>query len=246
LNRKTLNRKTWNRKLGIVNFEMERTGRTIIRATHETGSRRRGRRTIVAETEETTENIPFQNMEQFHNNILEDFHDYIHHQDEWDRIQDDYENQQSQNQKTRETIQEQNTEYEQTLLQDLENQIQKQEKQELQQIREQSWQQERERKALMIRPPPYEIDKNTIHIAFRFYMPSDQGRIVKLIRRFYPHETMDYLYDFVESRDFLQTFMKCEIFIISPRTLLLRSQKLLQEVLGMGSIALHVECSVDE
>jgi hypothetical protein len=148
-----------------------------------------------------------------------------------------------------ELIDEQNKEYEKCLMQDFENQIRKQQEAELERIRQESWILEKQRKKKNLRESPQEVMDIEKRILLRLlYYHPDQGQqqATKIIQRFCAEDTLDYLYDYVETQDTVELYVQCRIYTIMPRKLLLRSKETLQEVLGgCGSYVLHVEIGND-
>lgn len=140
-------------------------------------------------------------------------------------------------------IQEQNEEYERCLKADIEIQIRRQEEQELRWIQEQSWIEEIDRKRESIRNEP---STGGINIMFRIHI-ADEGRNIKIMRRFHSDDTVQTLYDFIEIQTFITMDMQIEIYTNTPRNLLLRSSNLLQEEMhGVVNMMLYVECKKEE
>jgi hypothetical protein len=127
----------------------------------------------------------------------------------------------------RDLTEEQNRDYEACVLEDVQREIDAQEKRAWEAACLQSWMDDRHRQAERVPPEP-DTDTNCLQVAFRFHLFPP----VKRVRRFRWSDTVDQLLDFVESQAFLPPYCHCRVSLTSPSLVLTRSNETLQGVLG--------------
>jgi hypothetical protein len=132
-------------------------------------------------------------------------------------------------------IEEQDLEYEKCMQKDIQNQIEKQEIEELKQIQEDSWYYERDRKRERVPLEPGLTESYT-NMAFRF---SIEGITRRITRKFYKSNTLKNIFDFIESQDFLPVLSQCEIYMVSPMSMLKPTEEKIGEKFG-NSCLLHI------
>ena len=125
-------------------------------------------------------------------------------------------------------IQEQNLEYEECIQKDIQKQIEKQEIEEIIKIQENTWYYERDRKREIVPNEPNENECYT-NMAFRF---SIEGNTLRIKRKFHKSNTLKNIFDFIESQDFIPVLSYCEVYMVSPMTLLKQTEEKIGEKFG--------------
>jgi len=125
-------------------------------------------------------------------------------------------------------IQEQNLEYEECIQKDIQKQIEKQEMEEIQKIQENTWYYERDRKREIVPDEPNENESYT-NMAFRF---SIDGNTVRIKRKFHKLNTLKNIFDFIDSQDFLPLLSYCQVYMVSPMTMLKPTEEKIGEKFG--------------
>ena len=141
-------------------------------------------------------------------------------------------------------VDKQNRDYEEAMIQDIENRFSEMEQNEMKRLKEESWNEEQLSKALRLLPE--EIGPYSIRISLRYHL---KNRSMKRIEHGFPlSATMANLFDFIECKTFLPVGSSVQVFIPFPRKELKSSLKTLQEVFGCAvrALALHVDVIEEE
>ena len=135
-------------------------------------------------------------------------------------------------------IDKQNWDYEQCVDEDIQRFLQKEEDRCLQEVKEASWHQQREEIRNRVKEEPVKPD---ITIAFLCKIGDEKKRVV---RRFKKTDTLENLFDFIETRDFVTS--EHEIRVAFFDRVLNRSETTLGEIGGGAlNVLFYVDCVTD-
>lgn len=136
-------------------------------------------------------------------------------------------------------MEEQNYEYEQCVLADLEKQFERHNQELLKQVIIDTWKEERTCKALRMSKEPAKTEPNTMTIAFRV---KKSGTPTRIIRRFKNHDTLQDLMDFVDCLDAVEPLNSVRVCTTMPLQTLESSMEPLNAVFpGLKELSLIVE-----